>query len=204
MKGYIKLYIIVSAILITLAASLFIYTFASDIGTNRAAKAILKSELIQLKKDNIDLSKNNKNLTKKINACEDDIKKLTQTDEEFKNSIKSLEDYQAKITKLKEEFSKINTPSILNDKYSEKIKNASNAEIGTEKKYTDTTLEVGKDISPARYKIKGNGSFRTVNKNNVVTESQNIGILESDSYTAILSQDTKLTIMGTLTFVEVN
>lgn len=205
MKGYIKLYIIISAAIVSIASSLFLYNYGSSVGTQKAARLKLKNELIQVKKENIELSKDNEELTDRIENYKKDAQKLMETDSELKEAVKEIEDYQTKISSLNQEFAKLNTPSELNSKYASQIQNISNAQVGNPIRYSNTTLFVGEDINPGRYCVKGNGTFRVINTiNNSVTESQNVGLLESDSYTAVIEENCKVVVDGNLTFVEVN
>lgn len=205
MRGYIKLYIIISAVIVSIASSLFLYNYGSNVGTQKAAKLKLKNELIQVKKENIKLSKANKELTNKIDDHKKDAQTLMEADSELKKAVKEIEDYQTKISSLKQELTNLNTPSELNSKYALQIQNVSNAQISNPVHYANTTLLVGEDIDPGRYCVKGNGNFRVINTiNNNVTESQNVGLLESDSYTAIIEKNCKVIIDGALTFIEVN
>lgn len=205
MKGYKKLTILITALVLTVVASVVLYQYGSKIGTTQAAKARLRSEYIQLKKDNISLSEENQNLEQKVAAIDEKRQNLINTDAELKKSTELIAEYQKKNEELQNELNAINTPGELNSKYNNQINQISNAKTGDVITYSDVVLVSGKDISAGRYCISGDGSFRIIKKtNNNIVESQNVGLLESDSYTTNVDAECTIIIEGTLDFTPVD
>lgn len=205
MKGYFKFTVLIIATLITAILSVFLYSYGSNIGTMKAAQLKLRNETIQLKRDNIEISKENKELTKRINSLTKETQKLTNKDTELKEVNTEIKNYQSQIELLKKELSELSTADEVNSRYAAQINNVSNDAIAAPKTYTDTTLISGKDITPGRYCIKGNGNFRIVKTtNNNVIESQNLKIVESNSFTAVIENDCNIIIEGKLSFTKVN
>ena len=205
MKGQKKLNIIIISLVITVIVSIFLYQLGSDIGTTRAAKAKLRNEVIQIKKINIELSKDNESLEKEITELDKKKQDMIDSDTQLKESTQTISEYSKKIEDLKAELNQLNTPGELNSKYSSQISKISNKKTGSTTTYVDTVLISNKDISPGRYCISVNGLFRIIKQtSNNVIESQNVGLLESDSYTTHIDSDCKIIIDGKLDFTPVN
>lgn len=195
-----KRIIIISAVVLTLAASTAAGFLTHGYWASFEARAAFKNELSELKEENKRLEKEKNELKNSVSETERSI--------ESKNEISvEAQEYQTQLDRLQSELDDANRTlneldeSIKKKKeYIEKADKIKNQTKGRSFTAANKKLDCTDDIAAGRYIAEGRGNLLIYNSSGTLRISENLSTIDTNSFTFDISDGESVKVTDTVTF----
>lgn len=185
-------------VIICIGGGIYVYTQGKDNAVKKYALDALKSETKAIKDDNKELLQQKNSYLSSINKDKTEISD-NENSSELQVYYSEIADYAAKNQQLDKDIENAKKEKESLSQYTVNLSGVSNRATGESRILDPGTYQCPADIAPGRYLMTGSGSFRIVsNAANRVTESQNLGRLDGNSYTLNIESETRVITDGTV------
>ena len=185
-------------VIICIGGGIYVYTQGKDNAVKKYALDALKSETKAIEDDNKELLQQKNSYLSSINKDKTEISD-NENSSELQVYYSEIADYAAKNQQLDKDIENAKKEKESLSQYTVNLSGVSNRATGESRILDPGTYQCTADIAPGRYLMTGSGSFRIVsNAANRVTESQNLGRLDGNSYTLNIESETRVITDGTV------
>lgn len=193
-----KLWFTSILLIVCIGGGIYVYIQGKDNAVKKYALDTLKSEIKAIEDDNKELLQQKNSYLSSINKDKTEISD-NENSSELKTYYSEIADYEAKNQQLDKDIENAKQEKESLSQYTVNLNGISNRATGESRILETGTYQCPADIAPGRYLMTGSGSFRIVsNAANRVTESQNLGSLDGNSYTLNIESETRVITDGTV------
>lgn len=203
MTYYKKIIIIKISIAAALLAVIILSAVFSHAGAvRRKAKKELKSEISLLQSENYRLEKKQSDLKDDISDIEDEIDSKNEIAEEASEYMAEYENLKAGVAEAEKSLSELNASIERKQTYLKQSKTIKKLSETEEIYVSGETLKCPADISAGRYIASGDGNLLVYNTSNSLRLSENLGSIETNSFTFDISAGESVKAAGSVTLAE--
>ena len=200
-----KIWFVSMLVVVCLAGGYFVYSQGAESGAYKYAADMLSAETDDILDDNRALERQRTQYMDSIEESTSELSDNENESEELKSYYDQITDYEQQSQQLDSDIQAAQTEIDSLSAYASSMGAVSNEASGESRALEAGTYQCPADIAAGRYRLTGTGSFRVViNALNRVSDSQNLGSLDGNSYTLNIEAETKLITEGDVTITPVN
>ena len=201
-KNFIFTVIIPVFISIIVGIAIVVLNSSSILKTQ--ASAVVASEKKQFKAEMTELKKEKKELNSEAGEYDKTLEENRLLLEEINSLTAELNDYTTSIESAKETIASLDNSIAEKTAYNESLSSLSGNEAGSTKSYTNKKLNVPSDLKAGRYKAEGTGTVMIYTIAGTLQDRQNLSLVDTHSYTFVVTSGQSLKIEGTISLTEIN
>lgn len=200
-----KIWFVSMLVVVCLAGGYFVYSQGAESGVYKYAADTLDAETDDIIDDNRALERQKTHYMDSIDESTSALSDNEDESEELKSYYDQITDYEQQNQQLDSDIQAAQAEIDSLSAYASAMGAVSNEASGESRALEAGTYQCPADITAGRYRLTGTGSFRVViNASNRVSDSQNLGSLDGNSYTLNIEAETKLITEGDVTITPVN
>lgn len=188
-----------------IAGGYTVYKLGAESGVYKYAADALRAETNDVLDDNRALERQREQYLETIEESTAGLSEDESENEQLKSYYDRITENENKTKQLDSDIEAAKAERDELAAYESSLGSVSNETAGEPRALTDGTYRCPDDIAAGRYRLTGTGMFRIViNASNRVSDSQDLGSLDGNSYTLNIENDTRLITEGDVTITPVN